>query len=194
MKQCSYEGDDEAKVDLVFESNLVSNALIPIDVEFQNSREDNRFVEFIEDSNEESSYENSDLKITFSNCTKTLQPKVFNNFLCGSEVSNKEKEAMEAYQFHNEPTKDSTRWQRYVWIVSDDLFMVHTSGGKRKNLAKANICDKVDYKKIGKKPRLDEDSGAKGYAPLLTRINSLELVSLIKLGLTTDNNSTDWAQ
>lgn len=33
MKQCSYEGDEEAKVDTVFESILVSTTLVPIEVE-----------------------------------------------------------------------------------------------------------------------------------------------------------------
>lgn len=38
-KQCSYEGDDESKRGLMVESALVSIALIPVELEFQKTKE-----------------------------------------------------------------------------------------------------------------------------------------------------------
>lgn len=42
IKQCSYEGNKESKEDVVFDSTLVSTALVPVEVEFQKSRDGTR--------------------------------------------------------------------------------------------------------------------------------------------------------
>lgn len=78
-------------------------------------------------------------------------------------------------------------------IASNDLIMVHTNGGKRKNFAEMNNSD-VEYKTSGKKLKLNDDNKAKVNVPMLTRINSLESISPTKLRSTIDCKSTDRVQ
>lgn len=79
---CSSQRDEVAKKDIVFESNLVSTVIVPVEVDFHKSRDEAQIVKFIEDSNEELSNENSDVRIMSLNLSKITHLCNNSNLLC----------------------------------------------------------------------------------------------------------------
>lgn len=123
-------------------------------------------------------------KDTSPRISNAIRPHKDSNILSKSKRLTKELELVPVDQKLNELTKmskEGKRWGHFARFASNDFHMVHSDEGK--SLVSVAESDYFDYehKRVRKKFRLNEESRSKGSDPLLTKVNSMESISLTKL-------------